>query len=258
MSPGELLTEFPQQEKQIMHVSPPLLELKNMSFCFPGLPMVIENCSFSIDREKTGLIGANGCGKTTLLHLMVGLLKPVKGTILFNGAVVRSRSDFRLLRKSIGFLFQNSNDQLFSPTVIEDVAFGPLNLGCSPDEARDLARSVLANLGLGDFEDRVTHRLSGGEKKLVALATILVMKPRLLLLDEPTNNLDPKTRKQLMGILKDLDLAQIIISHDWDFLEATTETLYTIEHGHLHRCTDGFVHEHRHVHVYGDKPHRHA
>ena len=258
MQPRDLLTDIPKQEKQIMHVSPPLLELKNISFCFPGLPAVIKNCSFSIDNEKTGLIGANGCGKTTLLHLMVGLLKPVEGTILFNGAVVKNQNDYRLLRKSIGFLFQNSNDQLFSPTVIEDVTFGPLNLGCSPDEARDLARAVLANLGLKDFEDRVTHRLSGGEKKLVALATILVMKPRLLLLDEPTNNLDPKTRNQLMEILKDLDLAQIIISHDWDFLEETTETLNTIEHGHLHRCTDGFVHEHKHVHVYGDKPHHHA
>ena len=241
-----------------MHVSTPLLELRNISYCFPNQPAVIKNCSFSIDREKTGLIGANGCGKTTLLLLMVGLLTPNEGTLLFNGEVVKNRNDYRLLRKSVGFLFQNSNDQLFSPTVIEDVAFGPLNLGCSADEARGVARTVLTNLGLKNFEDRVTHRLSGGEKKLVALATILAMKPRLLLLDEPTNNLDPKTRNQLMEILRDLDLAQIIISHDWDFLEATTKTLYTIEHGHLHRCTDHFVHEHKHVHVYGDKPHQHT
>jgi cobalt/nickel transport system ATP-binding protein len=255
MSP---VKEILKQEKSSMHASPPLLELRNVSYAFPGQPAVIENCTFSIDTEKTGLIGANGCGKTTLLHLMVGLLKPGQGTILFNGAVVNDRNDYRALRKSIGFLFQNSNDQLFSPTVIEDVAFGPLNLGCTAEEARHLAREVLCSLGLKEFENRITHRLSGGEKKLVALATILVMKPRLLLLDEPTNNLDPRTRKQLMNILKDLDLARIIISHDWDFLEETTESLYTIEHGHLHRCTDGFVHEHKHVHVYGDKPHHHA
>ncbi len=236
----------------------PLLELKDISYHYPNQPPIIEQCSFSVDTGKTGLIGANGCGKTTLLQLMVGLLKPQAGMILFHGKEVKGRKDYRLLRKSVGFLFQNSDDQLFSPTVIEDIAFGPLNLGHSPEEARELASEVLAELGLTDFEDRVTHRLSGGEKKLIALATILVMKPRLLLLDEPTNNLDPRTRNQLVEILKELNLAQIIISHDWDFLENTTETLFTIEHGHLHRCTDNFVHAHKHVHVYGDKPHHHA
>lgn len=241
-----------------MNTPQPLLELKDICYCYPNQSPVIETCNFTIDKGKTGLVGANGCGKTTLLQLMVGLLKPQKGTILFNGNEVKDRKDYRLLRKSVGFLFQNSDDQLFSPTVIEDVTFGPLNLGHPPEEARDLAHSVLHDLGLKNFEDRVTHRLSGGEKKLVALATILVMKPRLLLLDEPTNNLDPRTRNQLMEVLKELDLAQIIISHDWDFLEETTDTLYTIEHGHLHRCTDGFVHAHKHVHVYGDKPHHHA
>lgn len=241
-----------------MTTSRPLLELQDISYSYPNQSPVIEKCNFCVEKGKIGLIGANGCGKTTLLQLMVGLLKPQKGTILFTGNVVEDQKDYRLLRKSVGFLFQNSNDQLFSPTVIEDVTFGPLNLGHSPEEARDLAHEVLENLGLKNFDDRVTHRLSGGEKKLVALATILVMKPRLLLLDEPTNNLDPRTRRQLVEILKELDLAQIIISHDWDFLEETTDTLYTIEHGHLHRCTDGFVHAHKHVHVYGDKPHHHA
>jgi len=237
---------------------PPLLELKDISYHYPNQPPVIENCFFSVDTGKTGLIGANGCGKTTLLELMVGLLKPQKGTILFHGRELANRKDYRLLRKSVGFLFQNSDDQLFSPTVIEDVTFGPLNLGYTAEEAREAAHDVLANLGLSDFHDRVTHRLSGGEKKLVALATILVMKPRLLLLDEPTNNLDPKTRTQLVEILQELDLAQVIISHDWDFLENTTNTLFTIEHGHLHRCSDSFVHAHKHVHVYGDKPHQHS
>mgnify|MGYP000110518937 CR=1 FL=1 len=236
----------------------PLLELQDISYCYPNQSPIIEKCNFYVDKGRTGLIGANGCGKTTLLQLMVGLLKPQAGTIFFNGNIVEDQKGYQLLRKSVGFLFQNSDDQLFSPTVIEDVTFGPLNLGHSPEEARDLAHEVLENLGLTNFEDRVTHRLSGGEKKLVALATILVMKPRLLLLDEPTNNLDPRTRKQLMEVLKELDLAQIIISHDWDFLEETTDTLYTIEHGHLHRCTEGFVHAHKHVHVHGDKPHHHA
>lgn len=238
--------------------SPPLLELKDISYHYSGQPPIIKGCSFSIDTGKSGLIGPNGCGKTTLLQIMVGLLKPQEGSILFKGEKVQGEKDYRQLRKSIGFLFQNSNDQLFSPTVLEDIAFGPLNLGYSADESRVLAHSILEELGLIDFENRITHRLSGGEKKLVALATILVMKPQLLLLDEPTNNLDPRTRSHLIEILQELDLGQIIISHDWDFLEDTTDTLYTVEHGHIHLCTEGFVHAHKHVHVYGDKPHQHT
>ena len=142
-----------------MTTSRPLLELQDISYCYPNQSPVIEKCNFCVEKGKIGLIGANGCGKTTLLQLMVGLLKPQKGTILFTGNVVEDQKDYRLLRKSVGFLFQNSNDQLFSPTVIEDVTFGPLNLGHSPEEARDLAHEVLENLGLKNFDDRVTHRL---------------------------------------------------------------------------------------------------
>ena len=237
--------------------SPPLLELQDISFNYPGHPFIIDSCSFGIEEGKIGLIGANGCGKTTFLQLIVGLIKPVSGTILYQGKTVQSEQEYRQLRKSVGFLFQNSNDQLFSPTVIEDVAFGPLNLGFSPEEARTLAQETLASLGLNSLENRVTHRLSGGEKKLVALATILAMKPRLLLLDEPTNNLDPRTQTHLMEVLQELNLGQIIISHDWDFLEATTDSLYTIEHGHIHLCTQEYVHSHKHIHAFGDKPHHH-
>ena len=122
---------------------------------------------------------------------------------------------------------------------------------------RAQASSTLADLGLENIENRVTHRLSGGEKKLVALATILAMKPRLLLLDEPTNNLDPETRTRLIAILKNLHLAHIIISHDWDFLHDTTNGLYTIEHGHLHHCRESYIHEHKHIHPLGNQPHHH-
>ena len=237
---------------------PPFLEIKEVSYSYPGNAPVLSNCSFTINSERVGLIGANGSGKTTLLHLMVGLLKPQNGEILFNGIPVKEEKDYRELRKSIGFLFQNSDDQLFSPTVIEDIAFGPLNLGMKPEEARLRAQETLKELGLSHVENRVTHRLSGGEKKLVALATILSMRPRLLLLDEPTNNLDPETRNHIVRILKSLDLALVVISHDWDFLDETTEMLYTIENAHLHRCEKGFIHEHKHVHALGDKPHHHS
>ena len=235
-----------------------MIELRDISYTFAQAKTpVLQHLSFAIQDKRIGIIGPNGCGKTTLFHLMVGLLKPDKGELLFNGKKVTTKEDLRALRKEVGFLFQSSDDQLFSPTVIEDVAFGPLNLGFSPKEAREIAMKTLADLGLVGFEDRITHRLSGGEKKLVALATILAMRPKILLLDEPTNNLDPKTRSHLIEILQGLDLYQVIISHDWDFLSHTTSILYKIDHGHIHRCEEDHVHVHRHLHIAGDHPHQH-
>lgn len=235
-----------------------MIELRDVSYTFAQAPApILDQLSFAVQDKRLGIIGPNGCGKTTLLHLMVGLLTPNKGEVLFHGKPIATKDDLRTLRKDVGFLFQNSDDQLFSPTVIEDVAFGPLNLGFSPAEAKEIAVKTLDNLGLIGFEDRITHRLSGGEKKLVALATILAMKPKMLLLDEPTNNLDPKTRSHLIDILQGLDLYQIIISHDWDFLSHTTSILYKIDHGHIHRCEEDHVHVHRHVHKAGDHPHHH-
>ena len=235
-----------------------MIELRNISYTFAQAKSpVLDNLSFAIEDKRIGIIGPNGCGKTTLLHLMVGLLTPDKGELLFDGEIVSTKDDLRALRKEVGFLFQSSDDQLFSPTVIEDVAFGPLNLGFSPQEAKKIAMGTLGDLGLSGFEDRITHRLSGGEKKLVALATILAMRPKILLLDEPTNNLDPKTRSHLIEILQGLDLCQVIISHDWDFLSHTTSILYEIDHGHIHRCEEDHVHVHRHLHKAGDHPHQH-
>ena len=235
-----------------------MIELRDISYTFAQASApILQQLSFAVQDKRVGIIGPNGCGKTTLLHLMVGLLTPDKGEVLFHGKPIATKDDLRALRKDVGFLFQSSDDQLFSPTVIEDVAFGPLNLGFSPAEAKEIAINTLDNLGLTGFEDRITHRLSGGEKKLVALATILAMKPKMLLLDEPTNNLDPKTRSHLIEILQGLDLYQIIISHDWDFLSHTTSILYKIDHGHIHRCEEDHVHVHRHVHKAGDHPHHH-
>lgn len=236
-----------------------MLELRDVSYRFPqGEAPVLHNLTFAVqDDKRVGIIGPNGCGKTTLLHLMVGLISPDQGELLFHGQPVVGKEDLRKLHKEVGFLFQSSDDQLFSPTVIEDVAFGPLNLGLSVKEAKEVALKTLDKLGLAGFEDRITHRLSGGEKKLVALATILAMNPKVLLLDEPTNNLDPKTRSHLIDILQGLDQHQVIISHDWDFLSHTTSVLYKIDHGHIHRCEKDHIHVHRHIHKAGDHPHHH-
>lgn len=236
----------------------PIIELRHIKYRYnANSTPILNDIHFSITDERFGLIGPNGSGKTTFLHLIVGLLRPQKGSLLFYGKEVTTKKDFMELRRKVGFLFQNSDDQLFSPTVLEDVAFGPLNLGLSAKEAKQRSIETLHQLGLHDFENRTTHMLSGGEKKLVALASILAMRPRLLLLDEPTNDLDPSTRERLINIIASLGQSHIIISHDWDFLAKTTDTLYSLQNGQLHRCADDHVHTHRHVHPYGDQPHHH-
>ena len=164
--------------------------------------------------ERVALLGDNGAGKTTLLHLMLGLLRPRAGTVTAFGATRRAEADFHEVRARAGLLFQDPDDQLFCPTVAEDVAFGPLNLGLSRTEARAGVAVALHRVGLAGFEDRVTHKLSGGEKRLAALAAVLAMDPQVLLLDEPSNALDRTARERLITILDSLPQAMVIISHD--------------------------------------------
>ena len=201
----------------------PLIQLKGISFAYPGGDILLDNLDFSLDAgEKIGLMGATGSGKSTLLHIIMGLLKPDRGDIRLLGKAMTSEQDFRQARKKIGFVFQHADDQLFSPTVMEDVAFGPLNLGYGPTEAITLARQTLADLNLQGLENRITHTLSGGEKKLVSLATVLVMKPTVLLLDEPTTGLDKVTVDRIVAILDCLSSGCIIVSHEQDFLNRVT------------------------------------
>ena len=176
----------------------------------------------------------------------MGLAAPQEGRILFHGRPLETEKDFRELRCKVGLVLQHAEDQLFCPTVLEDVAFGPLNLGCTQDEARERAASTLERLGL-----------AGGEKKLVSLATVLVMEPEALLLDEPTNGLDPEARQRIIGVLKTLPTARIIISHDWDFLAETSSEYLTVEGQHFTDAAPSHAHAHMHVHPLGNKPHEH-
>ncbi len=183
--------------------------------------------------ERVALLGDNGAGKTTLLHLMLGLLRPRAGTVTAFGAIRRAEADFHEVRARAGLLFQDPDDQLFCPTVAEDVAFGPLNLGLSRTEARARVAVALHRVGLAGFEDRVTHKLSGGEKRLAALAAVLAMEPQVLLLDEPSNALDRKARDRLIAILDDLPQAMVIISHDCDLVDRLATRRITLRDGML-------------------------
>ena len=235
-----------------------LINLEGISFKYPGGPLVLRDLDFKLRRgNRIGLMAPNGSGKTTLFHIIMGLLKPVSGKLEIFGNRCREEKDFFDVRRRIGLLFQDADDQLFSPTVIEDVAFGPLNLGKSKDEAIEIARRALNFLGLSGFDDRITFKLSGGEKRLVSLATVLAMEPEILLLDEPINGLDMKTRTKLTDVLAGLDLSYILISHDFDFLAETADAIYTMADGRILLDNALHVHEHVHAHELGTYPHQH-
>ncbi|OSQ35618.1 energy-coupling factor ABC transporter ATP-binding protein [Thalassospira mesophila] len=214
--------------------APALIVLRDICFSFSPTKPVLNHASFVLaPGEKIALTGPNGAGKTTLLHIMMGLQTPQTGTIEILQKTCKTEKDFSAIRGKVGLLFQDSDDQLFCPTVIEDVAFGPLNLGYNDAQALEISYKTLADLGLSGFENRITHQLSGGEKRLVALATVLAMAPDILLLDEPTNGLDQTVESRLTDILQALPQAMVIISHNRSFLDQVATRKVTLHNGDL-------------------------
>jgi cobalt/nickel transport system ATP-binding protein len=235
-----------------------IINLEDISFSYSGDKLVLDHLSFQLRRgDRIGLVGPNGSGKTTVFHIIMGLLRPSSGRIELFGKPAEEERDFRTARGRIGLLFQDADDQLFCPTVLEDVAFGPLNLGKSPEEAREIALTTVARLDLSGFENRITYKLSGGEKRLVSLATVLAMDPEVLLLDEPTNGLDEQTEGKITDILKGLDLSCIFISHNLDFLMTTTDRIYAMANGKISLDEALAPHPHIHTHEFGRLPHKH-
>ncbi|MCX7703046.1 MAG: energy-coupling factor ABC transporter ATP-binding protein [Planctomycetota bacterium] len=209
-----------------------LINLKGIRFSYEASKPVLNGVNLLLKKgDRVGLTGANGSGKTTLLMVLVGLVKPTEGTVEIFGRQRTKERDFKEIREKIGFLFQNPDDQLFCPTVIEDVAFGPLNLGMSRKEAIEIADRVLSELGLSHLRERGSHRLSGGEKRLVSLATVLAMNPKILLLDEPVAGLDEETTATVTEILERLPQERIVVAHDKEFLKRVTNQLFSIRKG---------------------------
>jgi cobalt/nickel transport system ATP-binding protein len=182
--------------------------------------------------ERAALIGANGAGKSTLLLALVGVLPAASGSITMNGVPVEKRT-LGEIRKEAGMVFQNPDDQLFMPTVYEDIAFGPRNYGSAEALIRERAESVLAGLGIGHLINRMTSKLSGGEKRLAALAGVLVMNPSVLLLDEPSSFLDPRSRRRLIGILQSLPQTQLIATHDLDLAQKVCARVILLKNGRI-------------------------
>ena len=190
------------------------LKINNLSYAYPDGHKALKGIDFSINQgESIAILGPNGAGKTTLILHLNGILGELKGEIEVDG-LKYSSENIAKIRKTVGDVFQDPDDQLFMPTVIEDVMFGPKNFGYSNEESETNAVEALKMVGMENFQDRPPHHLSFGQKRKVAIATVLASKPKLLVLDEPASNLDPASRRDLIDILIKLDISIILVTHD--------------------------------------------
>lgn len=208
-----------------------MLEFKNVSFSYGDHP-VLDNLSFKIDDgEAVGLIGANGAGKSTIMKLVLGLLAG-EGEICLDNIPV-CKKNLAEIRKKIGFVLQDSDNQMFMPTVYEDMIFGPMNYGMSREEADRRVDEVLTSLNLTELKHRSNHKISGGEKRMAAIATILAMQPDVILMDEPSTALDPVNRRTVINTVNSLKQTKLIASHDLDMILDTCDRVILLSRGKI-------------------------
>ena len=209
-----------------------MIEFQNVSFAYEKGRPVLRDLSFRIeDGEAVGLIGANGAGKSTVMKLLLGLLQG-EGKILVDGVEVK-RDTLGEIRRKLGFVLQNSDNQMFMPTVYEDMMFAPLNYGLSREEAEARVDAVLAQLHLEDLKHRYNHKISGGEKRMAAIATILAMEPEAILMDEPSSALDPYNRRLVINTIRELSQTKLITSHDLDLILDTCGRVILLSNGRI-------------------------
>lgn len=208
----------------------PVIAFRNFSYSYDDGTPALDGVTFSLSSgESVGLIGHNGSGKSTLLMHLVGILEPDSRVTV--GGLPLVRENVRKIRRMVGYVFQNPRDQLFMSTVIEDVAFGPLNTGMDSHEALHAAEHALEAVGLENFGGRVSYHLSGGEMRRAAIATILSMSPEVIVMDEPSSGLDPRAKRDLSSVIRTLPGTKFISSHDLDFIGACTDRIILLNHG---------------------------
>lgn len=209
-----------------------MLQFQQVSVSYEHKNRILDEVSFHIKSgEQVGLIGANGAGKSTLLKTALGLL-PAEGKILIKN-IPLEKENLTAIRQILGYVLQDSDNQMFMPTVYEDMIFGLINYGMSRKEADQVVEETLEQLGLEHLKMRHNHKLSGGEKKMAAIATILAMKPEMMLMDEPSASLDPKNRRRLIQLLRKLPETKIIASHDLDMILETCDRVILLDHGKI-------------------------
>lgn len=215
-----------------------VLEVREVSFCYPDGTLALENVTLAIPAgKKTAFLGPNGAGKTTLFLHLNGILKPKRGKVYFAGREVRyNRASLLELRKNVGIVFQDPETQLFSASVQQEISFGPLNLGLPVQKVKERVEEAMAACGILDLQDRPTHFLSYGQKKLVAIAGVLAMHPRVLICDEPTAWLDTKHAAQIMDLFEKFNRAGttvIFSTHDVDLAFARADYLFVLKNGRV-------------------------
>lgn len=209
-----------------------MIEFKNVSFCYEKEHPVLKNMSFSIEKgEAVGLIGANGAGKSSMLKVLLGLL-PHEGEILVNG-IPLCKQNLAEIRRILGFVLQNSDNQMFMPTVYDDMMFGLLNYGMSKEDAEHRVDAVLEQLDLTQLKNKYNHKISGGEKRMAAIATVLAMEPEVIIMDEPSVSLDPYNRRAVINVINSLTQTKIIASHDLDLIMETCRRVILISDGQI-------------------------
>ena len=211
-----------------------IFEVRDLAYVYPDGRQALRGVNLEVfSGEALAIIGPNGAGKSTLLLALAGLI-PVEGEVLYKGRQLNGLKDPR--RLEIGILFQNPDTQLFSLTVYEDVAFAPREMGFSEEEVHRRVKEALEKVGLSGFEERSPHHLSFGERRRVALATVLSMDPQVLLLDEPTSNLDPRARKQVLELMRDLNLTRIMATHDLELAYEIADRVIVLYQGRVVAC----------------------
>ncbi|CEL24414.1 ATP-binding cassette domain-containing protein [Methanobacterium formicicum] len=215
-----------------------VLETKNVNYRYPDGTPALEDVNFSAAQGKmVALLGPNGAGKSTLFLHFNGILRPSAGTVMVeNVPLTYDKKSIMKVRQKVGIVFQNPDDQLFAPTVEEDVAFGPLNVGLDQDEVERRVAESLERVGMAGFEKKPPHHLSGGQKKRVAIAGILAMSPEIMVLDEPTSGLDPKGASRILHLLHKLNqegMTIVISTHDVDLVPLYASQVYIISEGHI-------------------------
>lgn len=209
------------------------IELKDVCFEYEKNQCILDHINFTLEeKESIGIIGANGMGKSTLLKLLVGLEMDFTGRILVKNSVLEKKN-LSAIRKSVGYVFQDTESQIFMTKVYDEIAFAPKNYGCSKVEVEKRVRNALEMTKITHLQESILYKLSGGEKKLVAIATILAMEPDIILMDEPTIALDPQNRRNLIRILNQLEQPKIIASHDLDMILDTCTRVILLSRGRI-------------------------
>ncbi len=215
-----------------------MISFQDVSFAYPGENNILEGFSLDIkEGEQLAIIGANGAGKSTILKSVLGLLD-IRGDIYIDGLKLEKKN-LKQIRKSVGYVLQDSDNQMFMPKVIDDLMFGLINYGMSQNEAKKKSEEVLQMLGIAHLAEKHNYKLSTGEKRMAAIATVLAMEPRIMLLDEPSAALDPSNRRKIINTLNSLNITKVIATHDLDLVLDTCERVILINQGRL--VADGAV-----------------